>query len=99
MHGRQHLRLDGEKAKQIWAEYERTHDLHGMEHLAVGIDPDTGVVHFGTSMKDIGNRLDREGRFRPLYYRWVNRPNYYRHGHGLVRAMTVAKSFRPVKDH
>jgi hypothetical protein len=72
--------LDAEKAQQIWAEYERTHDLRGQERLAVGIDPDTGEVHFGKSLEDIGERLEREGRFKPLYYRWVNDPNYYHRG-------------------
>jgi hypothetical protein len=72
--------FDTEKAKQIWEEYERTHDLRGMEKLAVGIDPETGEVHFGTSMRDIGERLEREGQFKPLYYRWVNDPSYYHRG-------------------
>jgi hypothetical protein len=72
--------LDADRAKAIWAEYERTHDLRGMEELAVGIDPDTGEVHFGASMDDIGRRLEREGRFKPLFYRWVNDPSYYHFG-------------------
>jgi hypothetical protein len=75
-----HPRLDAEKAKRIWAEYERTHDLSEMQNLAVGIDPETGEVHFGKSMKEIGERLDEEGRFKPLFYRWVNNPFYFRRG-------------------
>lgn len=73
-------RLDTEKAKEIWAEYQRTHDLSGMEQLAVGIDPETGEVHFGKSTKEIGHRLESEGRFKPLFYRWVNNPYYFRRG-------------------
>jgi hypothetical protein len=72
--------IDVEKAKRIWDEYERTHDLCGMEKLAVGIDPETGEVHFGKSMAEIGDRLKREGRFKPLFYRWVNDPAYYHFG-------------------
>jgi len=70
----------GDRAQEIWAEYERTHDLSGKEHLAVGIDPETGEIHFGASMVEIGNRLDREGRFKPLFYRWVDDPSYYHFG-------------------
>jgi hypothetical protein len=72
--------VDVDKAKHVWAEYERTHDLTGMEQMAVGIDPDSGEVHFGKSMEDIVERLDREGRFKPLFYRWVNDPSYFHFG-------------------
>lgn len=75
-----HPPFDGEKARQIWAEYERSHDLSGIGDLAVGIDPETGEVHFGASLEEIGTRLEREGRFKPLFYRWVNDPNYYHRG-------------------
>src|SRR5262245_11985295 len=75
-----HPALDTEKAKRIWAEYERTHDLGGMQNLAVGIDPESGEVHFGKSMEEIGERLEQEGRFKPLFYRWVNDPAYFHRG-------------------
>jgi hypothetical protein len=70
------------KVDEIWAEYQRTHDLTGMERKAVGVDPDTGEVFIGDSAIDIGARLEQEGRFRPLYYRRVSSPYYTRHGHG-----------------
>jgi hypothetical protein len=75
-----HQRLDTDKAKQIWSKYEQTHDLSEMQHLAVGIDPESGEVHFGKSMQEIGDRLEREGRFKPLFYRWVNDPYYFHRG-------------------
>ena len=75
-----HAKLDSEKAKRIWEEYERKHDLSGMQNLAVGIDPESGEVHFGKSMQEIGERLRSEGRFKPLFYRWVNNPYYFRRG-------------------
>jgi hypothetical protein len=74
------INLDVDKAKRIWAEYERDHDLAGRESEAVGIDPDTGEVFFGESAKAITLRLVREGRNRPLYFRWVNNPIYGRKG-------------------
>ena len=67
-------------AKRIWVEFERTNDLSGREHLAVGIDPDTGEVFLGESAIEISTRLRREGTFRPLYYRWVNDPSYFHKG-------------------
>jgi hypothetical protein len=72
--------LDVDKATRIWAEYESTHDLSGKQHLAVGIDPDSGEIHFGESAKDITLRLVREGRNKPLFFRWVNSPYYTRKG-------------------
>jgi hypothetical protein len=69
------------KVDEIWAEYERTHDLTGIGRQAVGIDPDTGEVFLGESAIDIVSRLKSEGRFRPLYYRWTNDP-YYTHKGG-----------------
>jgi hypothetical protein len=74
------LNLDVNKAQQIWAEYERSHDLTDRQSEAVGIDPETGEVFFGESAKAITLRLVREGRNRPLYFRWVNNPIYGRKG-------------------
>jgi hypothetical protein len=74
------INLDIEKAKRIWEEYERTHDLTGKERMAVGIDPETGEVQFGETAKAITLRLIDEGRNKPLYFRWVNNPIYTRKG-------------------
>lgn len=71
-------RRDWARADQVWDEYARTHDLTGQEHMAVGIDPDTREVFIGTSAHEIVARLEREGRFRPLYFRRVNSPYLYR---------------------
>lgn len=70
--------LDVDKANRIWDEYARTHDLTGKERLAVGIDPQTGDVFLGESATEISDRLKQEGRFRPLFYRWVHSPFYTR---------------------
>jgi len=79
-------KLDIERAKRIWEEYERTHDLTGKERMAVGIDPDCGEVFFGTSAMDIVKNLQKAGQFRPLFYRWVHSPYYHRKvGRRIVR--------------
>jgi len=72
--------LDVDTAEHVWAEYEQTHDLGGMENLAVGIDPQTREVFFGESAVAIGERLQVEGRFRPLFYRWVRNASYFHKG-------------------
>jgi hypothetical protein len=72
--------FDMDKVRAVWAEYERSHDLTGKERLAVGIDPDTGEVFLGESAIEIGKHLKREGRFRPLFYRWVGDPYYIHKG-------------------
>jgi len=69
------------RVDEIWAEYERTHNLTGTARQAVGIDPETGEVFLGESAADIVARLKQEGRFRPLYYRWSDDP-YYTHKGG-----------------
>jgi hypothetical protein len=72
--------FDMDRVNQVWADYERTHDLNGKEHLAVGIDPEAGEVFIGNSAKEIIARLRDEGRFRPLFFRWVNDPFYIHKG-------------------
>jgi hypothetical protein len=72
--------FDLNKVNEVWEEYARTHDLSGKERLAAGIDPDTREVFLGNSAKDIVARLESEGKFRPLFYRWVNDPYYTRKG-------------------
>lgn len=74
------IHIDRAEVERIWAEYARTHDLTGREREAVGIDAETGELHFGSLMKEIGERLLREGRFKPLFYRWVGSPYYTRKG-------------------
>jgi hypothetical protein len=48
--------------------------------MVVGIDPDTREVFLGPSLRDVVERLTREGAFRPLYYRRVGSPYLYRKG-------------------
>jgi hypothetical protein len=70
--------LNADKANRIWDEYAGAHDLTGKERMAVGIDPQTGEVFLGESALEISDRLKQEGRFRPLFYRWVHSPFYTR---------------------
>lgn len=69
-----------ETVDQIWAEYQRTHEVPHNERVAVGIDPTTGDVFLGSSAKEITTRLVKEGRPRRLYFRWSNDPYYHHKG-------------------
>jgi hypothetical protein len=40
---------DSIKARDIWAEYQRQHDVSALHGKAVGIDPVSGRVWFGES--------------------------------------------------
>lgn len=80
MSGGKGLSVDVAKAKQVWDEYQKHHDVSGLTGKAVGIDPDTGEVFFGDSIRDVVSRLDAQGAFRPLYYVRVGRDYYWRKG-------------------
>jgi hypothetical protein len=66
------------KAQQIWAEYQRQHDLSDRKGQTAGIDPASGRVWFGESAKDIWLKLVAEGKATPLYYVRVGY-DYYVH--------------------
>lgn len=68
-----------ERARAVWAAYQRDCDVAHLNGQAVGIDPDTGEVFFGTSSRDITDRLTAEGRFRVLYVIRVGQDFYGRH--------------------
>jgi hypothetical protein len=44
---------DSARAKQIWAEYQKAHDVSHLHGKAVGIDPARGRVWFGDTATDI----------------------------------------------
>ena len=48
---------DTEHALRVWEEYQRHHGVSAQQGLAVGIDPDTGRVWFGTSASAIRKEL------------------------------------------
>ena len=70
--------FDVEKATQVWAEYQLTHDLTNRKGEAVGVDPISGDVFFGRSAGEIIDKLRAEGRFRMLMYWRIGYPWYSR---------------------
>ena len=71
---------DTTRACQIWADYQREHDLTGRVGQAVGIDPASGQVWFGASAKDIVLRLEAQGLRTPLFFLRVGQDYYARKG-------------------
>ena len=59
--------VDSAKAREIWAEYQRQHDVSDRQGQAVGIDPVSGRVWFGRKALDIARQMRADGIDRPFY--------------------------------
>jgi hypothetical protein len=68
------------RAKQIWAEYQKQHDVTARKGQAVGIDPASGRIWFGDSALDIRKQMDAEGVGQPLLVLRVGYDYYLRKG-------------------
>ena len=71
---------DTARACQMWENYQREHDVTGRLGQAVGIDPASGRVWFGTSAKDIVLHLEAQGIHAPLFFLRVGQDYYARKG-------------------
>ena len=71
---------DSAKAKQIWIDYQRQHDLSARIGQTAGIDPRSGRVWFGESIPDIVSQRDAEGLDSPLFFERVGFATYHRKG-------------------
>lgn len=70
---------DWERAKAVWSEYQKTHDVSEYHGQAVGVDPHTREVFIGgRTAGDLIDRLLAEGRWRPLIIWRVGFPYYGR---------------------
>src|SRR6266481_10035172 len=59
--------VDTTKARELWAEYQRQHDVSDRMGQAVGIDPVSGRIWFGRKALDIARQMRAEGIDRPFY--------------------------------
>jgi hypothetical protein len=73
-------KLDIERARQIWSDYQKKHDVSQFKGQAVGIDPVSGGVWFGETAKEIVHKLESEKRLVPLYFLRVGFDYYKRKG-------------------
>ena len=71
---------DSHKAKHIWTEYQKQHDITERIGQTVGIDPKTGQVWFGDSALEIVQQRLAEGLTSPLFFERVGYVSYLRKG-------------------
>ena len=71
---------DSRKAKRIWAEYQKQHNLSDRIGQTVGIDPKSRRIWFGSSIRDIVLQRTSEGLNFPLFFQRVGSETYFRKG-------------------
>jgi hypothetical protein len=71
---------DSAKAKQIWLDYQRQYDLSTRIGQTVDIDPRSGRIWFGSSVRDIVSQRAAEGLHSPLYFERVGSEAYLHKG-------------------
>jgi hypothetical protein len=72
--------VDVDRARQIWDEYQKQHDVSDRRGQAAGIDPVSGRIWFGESAIDIVEQMDAEDAFTPFYCVRVGFDYYLRKG-------------------
>ena len=71
---------DSVKCKQIWDDYQQKHDLTAQYGQTAGIDPKTGRVWFGESIRDVVDQRAEEGLTNPIFWERVGHATYYLKG-------------------
>ena len=71
---------DSHKAKRIWVEYQKSHDIVDRIGQTAGIDPKSGRIWFGDSAIEIVERRRAEGLTSPLFFQRVGSVSYLRKG-------------------
>lgn len=75
-----HPPLDVDRAKEIWAEYQKHHDVSPYKELAAGIEPVSGRVWFGESGLEVRDKMLADGIDAPFYCVRVGYDYYLRKG-------------------
>jgi hypothetical protein len=71
---------DTEKARNIWLEFQKQHDLSASVGKTAGIDPNTGHVWIGESIQDVITQRNADGVDSPLFFERCGSQTYYRKG-------------------
>jgi hypothetical protein len=72
--------VDVDRARAIWEEYQKHHDIAPFIDQAAGIEPESGRVWFGESGLDIQKKMHAEGIDSPFYCVRVGYDYYLRKG-------------------
>jgi len=71
---------DSIRAKKIWDDYQKNHDLSAQVGQTAGIDPSSGRIWFGDSIQSVVVKRDADGCDAPLLFERVGSATYYRKG-------------------
>ena len=71
---------DSRKCKQIWAEYQKQHDITQRIGQTAGIDPKSGKIWFGDSIFEIVEHRRTQGLTSPLFFERIGFSAYFRKG-------------------
>lgn len=71
---------DSHRAKHIWAEYQKQHDITERIGQTAGIDPKSERIWFGESALEIVQKRLVEGLTSPLFFERVGDTAYLRKG-------------------
>jgi hypothetical protein len=71
---------DSKRAQQIWADYQKQHDVSEQAGQTGGIEPVSGCIWFGDSIQDVIAQRDAAGSGQPLFFVRVGSETYYRKG-------------------
>ena len=83
MRGSNWTEADSAKAKQIWVQYQQKNDLSERIGQTVGIDPQSGQIWFGESIRDVVSQRDAEGLKSLLFFERVGFDTYLNKGSRL----------------
>ncbi len=71
---------DSAKAKQIWKEFQLKNNLSDRIGQTAGIDPKSGRIWFGKSIREIVMEREKEGFFSPVFFERVGSETYFHKG-------------------
>jgi len=73
-------KAESTRAQKIWAKYVERHDLSNRIGQTAGIDPQSGRLWFGESIRDIVLQRNVEGFSSPLFFERIGSQTYFRKG-------------------
>ncbi len=68
------------EALRRWSEYQKVHDLTDLQGMTAGIDPDSGRIWLGESIRDVVRQMRADGLDAPLQFMRVGSDYYFRKG-------------------
>jgi len=73
--------VDIERARAIWDEYQKTHDISPLLNQTAGIEPVSQRIWFGESAADVYQKKIADGCEAPMYVVRVGYDYYLRKGY------------------